>query len=374
MGAQHWILGAAGLLSVAACEPAAPDAVTLASVSRPQGGGYALTWTAAKPGTPVDVFVASAPGAPAADRKQVADNDSDGAVALKASDVPASGRAYFYVQADGGRGVWVGERVLPLSGGRNFRDLGGYATLSGASVKWGQLYRSGVMNGLTEADNAYLRQLGITQVCDFRSTEERGREPTRWQAFGAGEYVAIDYDDSTSTALRDALGRPDVSGATVAAAMASLYGGMIDRFAPQYTDMFARLVAGKAPLAFNCSAGKDRTGIAAALVLSALGVPRATILEDYALSEKVVNYEAAFAAPKDAPTTKKPGPYDFIAKLPADVRAPLLRSDPAYLEAAFKEMEARHGSVEGYLEQRLGVDAADLATLRRLYLDPADKS
>jgi protein-tyrosine phosphatase len=126
-------------------------------------------------------------------------------------------------------------------------------------------------------------------------------------------------------------------------------------------------LAGKAPLAFNCSAGKDRTGIAAALVLSALGVPRDAILADYALSDDIVNYEAAYTGPEAQRSAE--GPYGFLTRLPAAVRAPLLASDPAYLNAAFAEMERRHGSVEGYLEAALGVDAADIATLRSLYLE-----
>jgi protein-tyrosine phosphatase len=224
------------------------------------------------------------------------------------------------------------------------------------------------MNELTDADYAYLDRLGIKTVCDFRSTVERADEPTRWRA-AAVDYRFRDYDDASSSVLRAALTAPDLSGPKVAATMAELYGGMLDRFSGHYADMFEQLVAGKAPLAFNCSAGKDRTGIAAALVLSALGVPRETILADYALSEKVVNYEAAYTGP-DAPGAD--GPYAFLAKLPSEVRAPLLRSDPAYLEAAFVRMEREHGSVEGFLAARLGVSSADIEALRDRYLAPAN--
>ena len=162
--------------------------------------------------------------------------------------------------------------------------------------------------------------------------------------------------------------RPDLNGQIVRDAMVALYGNMTDRFTPHFKDMFARLVEGKAPLAFNCSAGKDRTGIAAALVLLALGVPRETVLEDYALSDTVVDYEAAY---KTAPPNLKPqeGPYAFLAQLPKDVRAPLLKSDPAYLSAALQKIETEFGSIEAYLDQKLGVSQADLEKLRSLYLD-----
>jgi protein-tyrosine phosphatase len=358
--------------AVAGCQDGgagAATAVTQAAVARAADGGYTVTWTGGGATTPVDVYVATVPNAGPEARKQIADNDTDGTAPVPAESLPANGRLYVYVQADGGAGLWVGERVLPLQGGRNFRDLGGYRTADGSAVKWGQLYRSGVMNGLTDADNAYLRGLGITQICDFRSSEERADEPTRYEALGTVAYNAIDYTDATSSQLRDVFTSPDLSGTKVRDAMIGLYGGMTERFEPQYKDMFARLVAGKAPLAFNCSAGKDRTGIAAALVLSALGVPRATILEDYALSDKVVDYEAAYQAQGNAPAAKEDGPYAFLAKLPADVRAPLLKSDPAYLEAAFKQIETKYGSVDAYLEQRLGVGAAEMTAMRAQYLE-----
>jgi protein-tyrosine phosphatase len=348
---------AAVLAACAAPEVAAP---TNAAVTRGPDGAFAISWTAQGP---VDVWVASAPTG--ADRRLISDNDTDGTAAMPSQTT----RPYFLLTADGETdGTWVAERVLPLQGGRNFRDLGGYPAADGRTVRWGMLYRSGVMNGLTDADYRYLDGLGIKTVCDFRSTVERKDEPTQWRA-SAVDYRFRDYDDASSSVLRTALTAPDLTGAKVAATMTELYGGMLDRFSAHYTDMFDQLVAGKAPLTFNCSAGKDRTGIAAGLLLSALGVPREVILQDYALSEKVVNYEAAYTGP-DAPAAD--GPYAFLAKLPAEVRAPLLRSDPAYLEAAFARMEREHGSVEGFLAARLDVSAADIEALRERYLTPAN--
>lgn len=354
------MIAAALTLAFAGCAAQPVAKPTDAAVTRAADGAFVVSWTAQGP---VDVWVAATPHGD--DRRLIADNDADGTTTM-----PAQGsRPYFLLTAgDAVDGTWVAERVLPLQGGRNFRDLGGYQTTDGRMVRWGMLYRSGVMNELTDADYAYLDRLGIKTVCDFRSTVERTDEPTRWRA-AAVDYRFRDYDDASSSMLRAALTAPDLSGPKVAATMAELYGGMLDRFSGHYADMFEQLVAGKAPLAFNCSAGKDRTGIAAALVLSALGVPRETILADYALSEKVVNYEAAYTGP-DAPGAD--GPYAFLAKLPAEVRAPLLRSDPAYLEAAFARMEREHGSVEGFLAARLGVSSADIEALRDRYLAPAN--
>ena len=353
-----FIVTLAFLIAGCAAGDAAPPPSS-AAVARAPDGAFVVSWTAAGP---VDVWVAASPGGD--DRRLISDNDADGTTSMPAQ----ATRPYFLLTLDGEtKETWVAERVLPLEGGRNFRDLGGYPTTDGRVVRWGALYRSGVMHELTDADYRYLDGLGIKTVCDFRSTVERADEPTRWRA-AAVDYRFRDYDDASSSVLRTALTAPDLSGPKVAATMAGLYEGMLDRFSGHYADMFDQLVAGKAPLAFNCSAGKDRTGIAAALVLTALGVPREVILADYAMSEQVVNYEAAYSGP-DAPAAD--GPYAFLAKLPAEVRAPLLRSDPAYLEAAFARMEREHGSVEGFLAARLDVSAADVEKLRDLYLVPA---
>lgn len=340
---------------------AAPVAPREATVTRSADGAFLVAW---KADDPVDVWVATSPDG--ADRRLISDNDVDGSTAMPKQDA----RPYFMLAADGETsGTWVAERVLPLEGGRNFRDLGGYETIDGRMVRWGVLYRSGVMHELTDADYRYLDGLGIKTVCDFRSTVERADEPTQWRA-GPIDYRFRDYEDASSSVLRTALTAPDLTGGKVAATMSTLYDGMLDRFAGHYADMFEQLAAGRAPLAFNCSAGKDRTGIAAALVLSALGVPRETILADYALSETIVNYEAAYTGPA---ASAADGPYAFLARLPAEVRAPLLRSDPAYLEAAFARMEREHGSVEGYLAARLDVSAADIERMQSLYLTPANR-
>jgi protein-tyrosine phosphatase len=350
----------AGILVLAGCtaQPVPVALPTEAVVERGADGALAVRW---KADGPIDVFVASTPDG--ADRSLISDNNADGLAQVSRQ----PGRVYLQLVPDGAsQGVWVAERVLPLEGGRNFRDLGGYPAADGKHVKWGVLYRSGVMAGLTQADYRYLDSLGIKTLCDFRSTEERAREPTQWAAKPV-DYRVRDYDDASSSVLRTALTAPDLTAAKVSQTMATLYGGMLDRFAGHYSDMFDQLIAGKAPLAFNCSAGKDRTGIAAALVLSALGVPRDVIIADYALSDDIVNYEAAYAGAQAQQAAD--GPYGFLARLPAEVRAPLLASDPAYLQAAFADMEARHGSVGGYLNAALGVDAADIAKLRALYLE-----
>lgn len=244
-------------------------------------------------------------------------------------------------------------RVLPLEGGRNFRDLGGYRTVDGRHVRWGRLYRSGAMAGLTAGDYAYLDRLGIRSVCDLRTADERKAEPTVW-----GGARKPDYWTSDLLTPRGDLGKVLAPGShptpeAVREAMKGLYRALPESHAAAFREIFRRLDAGEVPLAFNCTAGKDRTGAAAALILSALRVPRATIVEDYAMSDKVVDYRKVFA--------DKASP---LSRLPPELAEPLLRSDPAYIAAMLDSIDARWGSVDAYLLKELGVDKRQLARMR----------
>lgn len=244
-------------------------------------------------------------------------------------------------------------RVLPLEGGVNYRDLGGYMTADGRETKWEVLYRAGSPARLTPADQAELARRGIRTVCDLRATDEREAEPDPYVAANPDvTYWTRDYAADAGD-LMQVLGGADASAARSRAAMIGFYRQLPREHAAGFRQMFAYLAEGKVPLAFNCSAGKDRTGTAAALVLTLVGVPRETVVADYALSDDLVDYMARL----DADGAGE-GPYSALARLPKDVVAPLLASDPAYIEAALDAMAASHGSVEAFIEQELGVTPA----------------
>jgi len=257
------------------------------------------------------------------------------------------------------------ERVLTLKGGRNFRDLGGYAAADGRRVRWGRLYRSGALSGLTEEDFAVLAPLGIAVICDFRSTVERESEPTRWVGAPAPAIRARDYAMG-STQMRQPIAEDGPPAERMARAMLGFYTDLPYGHVDSYRFMFEELLAGRVPMVFNCSAGKDRTGVGAALLLTALGVSRDDVLTDYALSEKVFDFEAlavSFGASQTATG------FASVANVPTEIRTPMLRSDPAYLAAAFEAIEARDGSVLGYLEAQLGVGPQDVEGLKELLLE-----
>lgn len=318
-------------------------------------GQISLTWTGPK----ADVRMATRPEGPFTKvLASGADRSWRGAA-------PISPRPYFRLTAASG-GLDVAERLLPLKGGRNFRDLGGYRTTDGRVVRWGKLYRSGSMVDLTPEDYGYLSSLGVAVICDFRATSERDQEPTRWTGPGAPTMLSRDYE--SDRALQKALFEGSADAASTRALMAKVYESLPYDHADSYRTMFAQLVAGKAPLAFNCSAGKDRTGVAAALLLTTLGVPRSVVLADYTLTNDVIDFEVIR---RRSPAAKPPAGFPAINQLSAEARAQLQTADPAYLEAAFDSMKRREGSVEAFVRLRLGVSDADVQTLRSTLLKSA---
>ena len=282
-------------------------------------------------------------------------------------------RSYLYVKPGSGAGFWVAERILPLQGGVNFRDLGGYQSSDGRMVKWGQLYRSGTMNDLTGADFQYLSQLQIKTLCDFRAREELQQEPTAVSAFtNKAEYLTRDYLMSD---LMSRQGNLRMDHLKTAAEATEMFKGFYQAgpilFKQQLKQMFAQLLAGQTPLSMNCSAGKDRTGIAAALLLTALDVPRATVVMDYAMSEKVYDFAGrSMRKALQARSEQKQAAANPLSKLPTEVLDVLMSTKPVFIEAMFSKLEQDYGSVQQYFKQELGLDEPQLQQLRQLYLTP----
>ncbi|MCU4675121.1 tyrosine-protein phosphatase [Catenovulum sp. 2E275] len=257
-------------------------------------------------------------------------------------------------------------RVLALKGGRNFRDLGGYQTTDGHTVKWGKIYRSGALHQLTDADYQKLKGLEIATIVDFRATHERQKEVTNWQA-GPVNQMAWDYNlDVDTKAFAELFKKGEVTAQDMENVMANMYPGILDSQKPHYQAMFAQLVKSDEPLLFHCTAGKDRTGIAAALILTALGVDRATIEQDYVLTESVLKMDLIHGMTEEQ---KKDPMYAAFARLPKPALEALSGARPSYIRAAFAKMESEAGSVENYIKQELNVTDAQIAQLRANFLE-----
>ena len=244
-------------------------------------------------------------------------------------------------------------RILELEGVPNFRDYGGYATVCGRGLQAQRLYRSGNHHRATDADLDAMASLGLTVIVDLRRRAEREREPSRrWPGFAA---TVIEND------IAD-VGKPweeELKGADPTVDFfRTVSRGWYRRnpFEPRLIDLYTRYFAVLAEtddaVLVHCAAGKDRTGLLCALTHHLAGVHRDDLVEDFLLTNQVV-VQSAQAPLVGALITRHTGrvPSDEALRTAMGVHA-------GDLEAAFEVMEERYGSLDGYLEQALGVDAS----------------
>lgn len=251
-------------------------------------------------------------------------------------------------------------RIVLLESVPNFRDLGGYPTMDGRYVRRGLLYRSGALADLSERDIAKLRELGIKLICDLRTDLEAHEAPdTALDGVTLWRLPVIQQEESAVKARTFLFDRHRLD-----QVMIQTYQTFVREKAPIFGAAIARFAdPANLPAIFHCSAGKDRTGILAALLLSALGVSEELIIADYTLSNF---YYDAFRK------SLEPQAHRLRAlHLTLDDLQPMLVSDPAYLEAALKAIRDECGSVETYLVQRAGVSPETLARLREVFLSPS---
>ena len=255
-------------------------------------------------------------------------------------------------------------RSPPVPGARNFRDLGGYATRDGRRVRWGQVYRSGSLAAVTSASAQTLRSLGIQSVLDLRTSRERRAEPNCWCAELGADYWARDYATSFAE-LRQLLDADIVDRDAAREAMLAGYRRLPFDQAPAYRELFRRLVDGAVPLVFNCSAGKDRAGIGAALLLTALGVSREAIVEDYVLTDRIGNLEATMVL------SDQPG--STLARQPREVVLAILGCDTDYIDAALHKVATSDDAFTTYLSEILGISPDALEIIRDRLLEPQEQ-
>ena len=241
--------------------------------------------------------------------------------------------------------------TIPLEGVSNLRDLGGWPTKDGGTVKRGQVFRSAALHALTERDIAALRALGVRHIVDFRGDGERERWPTKLT--DGVSIHALTIQPTIGASLRDLVEDPNSTAEDVVRVMRAAYGSYVTDWAHRYRTMFDLLLqeepdGGKpAGLLFHCTAGKDRTGVAAMLLLSALGVEEEVIHHDYLATNRLWRRDA-----------------EVSAGLPPAVADTLLSVQPAFLEAAYEAIHSGWGSIDAYLHRQLGLDDGRLAVLR----------
>jgi protein-tyrosine phosphatase len=247
------------------------------------------------------------------------------------------------------------DRVLTLEGGCNFRDIGGYTTAQGQLVKWGQVFRAGVLSYITERDHDALQALEIRAICDLRRSEERQKEPTRWRGDTAH---ALHWDDQIELpTLRSYAAQRPSTAEGMFDAMIDLYRGLPLRMHARIHGLLTCIANDRVPVLVHCAAGKDRTGVAIAVLLALLEVPRETIVEDYLLTNEVGNFEHFIRGRERAQLGLADANHPLLA-MPEELRRVLFSAHADFLHAAFDAIEHQLGGFDTYVEQTLGIDSA----------------
>jgi protein-tyrosine phosphatase len=244
----------------------------------------------------------------------------------------------------------VPARHLNLAGASNFRDLGGYPAKDGRTIRWRQIFRSNHLGHLTDDDIGVLRGLGVRSAFDFRGAEERAAA-----LCGVKEIAvhSLPIEPTVVAALRAIVaGGTPLSSAAALEVMRDSYRSYVRQNTPRFRALFSHLLEDRAPLVIHCTAGKDRTGFACALILHTLGVPEDVIAEDYLLTNRFYRRD---------PTAS--------SDLPEEVRQVLGSVQPPFLAAAFEVISADYGDLENYLSDALGLGAAERRAFEARYLE-----
>ena len=257
-------------------------------------------------------------------------------------------------------------RHIVLEAVENFRDYGDYATASGRRLKKGRLYRSASHGRATDADLEAIAALDLAVIVDLRRPGERERDPARRPEAFKGRVIQNDEgegadDDPWWTFVRSC----DLSEEAFRGYLLEYY--RTAPYKPRHVDLFARyfqvLAAGEGPVLIHCAAGKDRTGVLAALTHHVAGVHRDDIVADYLLTnnpERIAARTPMVVALIAQETGRTP--------TEAAIRA-AIGVEAEYLDEAFRAIEAGHGGLDSYLEQALGVDAAMRGRLEAALLE-----
>lgn len=247
----------------------------------------------------------------------------------------------------------------------NFRELGGYPTKDGRTVKHGMFYRSGALGNMTPEELSEVEKLGIRCIFDFRSQHEVERKPDPEIKGARYFHVSAVTDEAGNEVDLSPKGMEQseevyysMQGHEVF--LENFYGRM--PFSPAYTVMFKEIQSGKTPILFHCSAGKDRTGIAAALILLMLGADEQTIMEDYL---KTNEYRRTLIE------NLKISKQDIIARYP-DAGFIIQGFEGVNQEAAeftLQKIKDRYGSYATYFRQKFHLGEEEIAYLRNKYTE-----
>jgi len=269
-------------------------------------------------------------------------------------------RYYFRIVLDNGASLTVAERRVPMEGALNFRDLGGYTTADGDRLKWGRVFRSDGLARLTDHDHLLIKQMGLRLVCDFRAPSEVSKSPNRLPADGTVQsrnlpVVSHKFD---TVAIMERIKKGDTDWINESL-MIDGYIHNIESYADVWGGVIKNLVdPHKIPLVFHCTAGKDRTGVCAALILLTLGVPEEVVIEDHQLSNIFI---APFLPKMEA----------YLKQFGVDIEEvmPYMIAPRVAIVAVIEHIRTQYGTAERYLCSKSGVAPQTIALLKKELLE-----
>ncbi len=240
---------------------------------------------------------------------------------------------------------------MKIAGATNFRDLGNHRTQQGETVAPRRLFRADHLGALTAQDVAQIRALGVRRVLDLRGVNERAAAPC---ALPEVAVHSLAIEPTIVQKLSDLIADGHrLTPGEVLAHMQDTYRGFVRHNTHRFAELFGHLLESDEPTVFHCTAGKDRTGFAAALILRSLGVSEADAMRDYLLTnERLKPMEASRHG------------------LAPEVQLVLWRVQPEFLQAAFDAVDADYGGMEAYLREGLRLREPERERLRELYLSP----
>ena len=256
-------------------------------------------------------------------------------------------------------------RIINFEGIANFRDLGGYATDDGRTVRWGSLYRSGNFAHTSQADLVAMSDLALVTLIDFRSSIEKEEEPNFLPDPSGFSVVEIPtLDDGNQAMVGEIMQRIEDSnfeGFDPNSFMLSANRQLATAFTPQFKQFITEVLSAKgAPIVWHCSAGKDRTGFAAAILLRILGVSDELVMRDYLMSK-----EPALAARSYELSLLRL----FSGAEAAEKMAVMMGVEAAWLQAAFDEIDQQWGSFDLYITNALQLTPSDIEQLKSTLLE-----
>ena len=250
-------------------------------------------------------------------------------------------------------------RLLPMDGAYNTRELGGYKTTYGKSVKWGVLFRSDKLSDISENDQKYLQSLGIKRIVDFRSEEEKTEDPNIIPEGINYIETPINVDGAMRSKIEAVL--KGETNKEVISFLVDANKEFVTNYTRVYEDFLRGLIDEDGPTLFHCTAGKDRAGFAAAITLIALGVSKEDVIEDYMMTNVFTKHRIDEMIDKIKLMS--------LYQADAEILRPLIGVEQIYIETAFKTAEEKYGSLENFIREGLNISDEEIQILRNKFVE-----